>query len=354
MLAFKYSLYKGFCNTLFIRIGKVDSGSLYNIYCISIFLVKSKTREKHVQQADSDEKTALVLAAQLSGARKWRNSTNNQVTEALKSVPSPLSDDERQKLRAKDSSDYADANNLYQDASWASNSISAQADYYKSAGVDLSQVSALDRAAKNPGSNGSSYNGYYQRGSSSYVQPSGQTANSSAYNPSNQYSQQTDNSYSNYTYQTTTRSDGYSSGTVENSSEPRGSDSRVSSTVGSNAVGYNTVGYNTTQLNVGGYDNGGSNAVTSSIPGSNTGLANTGGTNTGVSSAKASDQYSSYYGDANNSSAVSAYGSNYGQQATSKDTTDNTVPNGIENQTSYEMNPDASTAQYENNQPATT
>ena len=346
--------------------------------------MKSKTREKHVQQADSDEKTALVLAAQLSGARKWRNSTNNQVTEALKSVPSPLSDDERQKLRAKDSSDYADANNLYQDASWASNSISAQADYYKSAGVDLSQVSALDRAAKSPGSNGSSYNGYYQRGSSSYVQPSGQTANSSAYNPSNQYSQQTDNLYSNYTYETSTRSDGYSAGTVENSSEPRGSESTVSSTVGSNAVGYNTVGYNTvgynttqlnvggydnggsnavgydtvgyntTQSNVGGYDNGGSNAVTSSTPGSNTGGANTGGTNTGVSSAKASDQYSSYYGDANNPSAVSAYSSNYGQQATSKDTTDNTVPNGIENQTSYEMNPDASTAQYENNQPATT
>lgn len=311
--------------------------------------MKSQTGKKHVKQADSDEKTALVLAAQLSDARKWRNSSNNQVTEALKSVPSPLSQDDLQKLGTKGSSSYTDAENAFQSASGASNSVSAQADYYKSAGVDLSRVSALDSAAKNPDSNGVSYNRSYPGAPSSYVQPSEQTANNSVYNPSSYNSQRTDNSYSNYTYQTT-RNDGYPSGTVENPSESKGSDATVSNAVGANAVGYNTVGYNATQSNVGGYYNDGSNTTAEAI---------TGGTNTGVSSpetstAGASDQYSSHYGEANNPSAVSAYASSYGQQATSKDTTDNTVPNGIENQTSYEMNPDASTAQYGNNQPATT
>ena len=317
-------------------------------------LVKSQTGKKHAKQADSDEKTALVLAAQLSDARKWRNSSNNQVTEALKSVPSPLSEDDLQKLRTKDSSSYTDAKNAFQNVSGASNSASAQADYYKSAGVDLSRVSALDSAAKNPGSNGVSYNRSYPGDPSSYVQPSEQTANNSVYNPSSYNSQRTDNSYSNYTYQTT-RNDGYPSGTVGNPSESKGSDATVSNAVGANAVGYNTVVYNATQSNVAGYYNGGWNTAGSITPGSNA----TGDTNTGVSSpetstAGASDQYSSHYGEANNPSAVSAYTSSYGQQATSKDTTDNTVPNGIENQTSYEMNPDASTAQYGNNQPATT
>ena len=41
-----------------------------------------------------------------------------------------------------------------------------------------------------------------------------------------------------------------------------------------------------------------------------------------------------------------SYGNKYPQGNPASDSTDNVVPNGIENQTSYEMHPDASTAQY--------
>lgn len=333
--------------------------------------MKSETGKKHVKQADSDEKTALILAAQLTSARKWRNSTNNQVTDALKSVPSPVSEDELQKLRAKDTS-YTDANNVYQNASGASNGISAQADYYRNAGVDISKVSALDSGRKNLDYNGDSYNGAYQGNSTSYASPdvpqiqssppnsSEQGVNNGTSDPSSYYAQPTGDPYSNYSYQTATHNDGYSSEAAGNSSDPRGSDSRVSNTAESNAVGYNTVGYNTTESNTGGYPyTGESNTGTSytgesNTEGTNTGASSTGQSNTGASNTGASNQYNSYYGEANNPSATSAYSSSYGQQSTSKDTTDNTVPNGIENQTSYEMNPDASTAQYGNNQPANT
>ena len=42
----------------------------------------------------------------------------------------------------------------------------------------------------------------------------------------------------------------------------------------------------------------------------------------------------------------SSYWNKYPQGNPASDSTDNVVPNGIENQTSYEMHPDASTAQY--------
>ena len=338
--------------------------------------MKSKTGKKHVKQADSDEKAALVLAAQLSGARKWRNSTNNQVTNALKSVPSPLSKDDR--LKAQDaSSAYTDANNADQNSSGASNGISAQADYYKNAGVDLSQVSTLDSAGKNPGYNGAGFNGDYKGNSTSYASPDVKQApsspyksseqsvnNNTTYNPSSYDAQATANPYSNYSYQTATRNDGYSSETAASTADPRGSDTSASNTVGSNtaasntaaynSVGYNTAGYNTTETNIGGYNSEVSNTGVSNAVASNNAGSSAIGSNTDEANTDASNQSSSYYHDANNQAGVSAYTSSYGQQSTSKDTTDNTVPNGIENQTSYEMNPDASTAQYGNNQPAST
>ncbi|XP_028394330.1 paternally-expressed gene 3 protein-like [Dendronephthya gigantea] len=64
-------------------------------------VAKSETEKKHVKQADSDEKTALVLAAQLSGARKWRNSTNNQATEALKDVHTPFVPERSRSTKSK-------------------------------------------------------------------------------------------------------------------------------------------------------------------------------------------------------------------------------------------------------------
>jgi hypothetical protein len=358
--------------------------------------VKSETGKKHIKQADSDEKTALILAAQLSGARKWRNSTNNQVTDALKAVPSPLSADDRQRLKASDAtSSYTGASNVDQNASGASNDISAQADYYKSAGVDLAQVSALDNARKNPDYAGASSNGDYKVNSTTYTSPeaqqlqssppksSEQAVNNNTYNPSGYYEQPASDTYSNNSYQTATRNDGYSSETVESTTDARGTNAGVSNTATSNTAtsntaGYNAVGYDTTETSSGRYtgvsDTGGSNAGGSNTGGSNTGASNTGGSNTGESTAGgtnsdasntggsntaesntgASNPYSSYYNDANNQSGVKAYSGSYGQQSTSKDTTDNTVPNGIENQTSYQMNPDASTAQYGNNEPANT
>ena len=52
----------------------------------------------HTKQIDSAEKAALVLATQLTSARKWRNSSNNQVTDALKSMPNPLTTQSSDKL----------------------------------------------------------------------------------------------------------------------------------------------------------------------------------------------------------------------------------------------------------------
>ena len=313
-----------------------------------------------------------MLAAQLSGARKWRNSTNNQVTDALKAVPSPLSEDDRQKLKANDATlSYTGASNVDQDASGVSNGFSAQADYYKNAGVDISPVSRLDSARKNADYGGASSNGNYKENGTSYTssdaqQPqssppkaSEQAVNNNTYNPAGYYAQPASDPYSNYSYQSTIRNDGYSSETVGNTADARGTDARVSNAVASSTVGYNEVGYNTIQTSSGGYNNGVSNTEQSNTGGSNVGGTNsvassTEGANTVKSYTGESNPYSSYYHDANNQSGVSAYSSSYGQQSTSKDTTDNTVPNGIENQTSYQMNPDASTAQYGSSQPAST
>lgn len=356
--------------------------------------MKSNTGRKHIKQADSDEKTALVLAAQLSEARKWRNSTNNQVTDALKGMPNPLSQDDLKKLRAKDSAaGYADVNEVYQNASGALNDISAQADYYRSAGVDLAQVAALDKDRKN-----SSNNEAYQGNSTSSVtssvssltpspatsagtqqtpQPSSLTSSvtsassqseqqpvyDTTYNLSNSNAQSTGNLYS---YKTTTRPGDNSSEAVGTYSDPGVQDNRVSYARASNDGASTTAGPNTGGSNTGEsqyssyydptYNQSGVSAYSGSYGQGGTAKDTADNYPSSVSSYGSSYGQESTAKDTTNNypSGASAYSGSYGQEGTAKDTTDNTVPNGIENQTSYEMNPDASTAQYGNNQPAAT
>ena len=257
----------------------------------------------------------------MSSARKWRNSSNNQVTDSLKTLPSPLSQTAGDKLNASDlsvaySHDNLASQNSYEDYNESSN----PRNYYSS--TDVNSLSYNDNTSHDTIQN--SYKpGFSETSTASRINGLGTLMNTNASNPS-------EKSQENYTSSSTSSSVTYDQQQVSSPAIYESSANYLTSLSLSSNLDQNA----NLQSETTSSENGGSYSVSRS-------------TNTGDSRYVSPNDETSRAGE-------SSYTGNYSHESTVADSSDNVVPHGIENQTSYEMNPDASTAQYENNRTSTT